>query len=91
MEALGCLGEQIQNVQVTQDDIDLKASQNKFPNCFKPGIGCIPNTVHRIILKEDVIPKVIPHPRPVDLSRREAVDAEIDRLDSEGITSPVDA
>ncbi len=31
------------------------------------------------------------HPRPVELSQREAVDVEINKLDSEGIISPVDA
>jgi len=61
----------------------------EFPSVFAEGLGTVRDHQAKIRLKDDAKPKCC-RPRPMPYALRESVDAELDRLEQEGIIKPVE-
>ncbi|XP_063532090.1 uncharacterized protein K02A2.6-like [Cydia strobilella] len=76
------------NVKVSSENICTKLIK-LFPNVFADGIGTFNKTKLRLDINSDVTP-VWRRPRPVPIALRPAVETELERLQREGIISPVE-
>ena len=73
---------------VTHPDTRIKDILNKHKPVFKPGIGLMTNVSAKFKLKADAQPKFV-KARSVPYSLKPKVEEELNRLESEGIISPV--
>ena len=60
----------------------------EFPALFAPGLGCVKNQTFQIDINQDVPPKYC-KARPIPYAMRDKVYTELDRLQKEGIITPV--
>ncbi|XP_031338139.1 uncharacterized protein K02A2.6-like [Photinus pyralis] len=72
---------------ITAIDIRNKLVQ-EFPNVFAEGLGTLKHLKAKLLLKENTVP-VFRKSRPLPFALKEKVNAELDRLVSEGILTPV--
>lgn len=63
--------------------------KSAFPTVFSPGIGKFNKGIIKLSVKPEAQP-VHCRPRPVPYALRDRIDAELDRMMSEGIISPVE-
>ncbi len=68
----------------------LNKLKEDYPNCFKEGIGRIPNYKHMIRIKDGAQPVQVHQPRPIALAKRESVNKAIDKMDQQRISKPVE-
>jgi hypothetical protein len=66
----------------------LKQILRKHSSVFKSGLGCLQGAKVKLHVKSDVLPKFY-KARPVPLALKKKVEDELDRLQGEGIISPV--
>ena len=80
------------NVRLTRGGVNTISNvshfENKFPELFGPGLGCLKNEMFSIEVDPTIPPKFC-KARPVPYAMREKVSVEIDRLLDEGIIIPV--
>ena len=76
-----CSGQQVSS-------ISLQNLQSSFPCLFSDTMGTFPDYEHRIKLREDAVP-TITRLRSVPISRKEAVEKEIEKMDAMGIWEPI--
>ena len=67
----------------------LRTTIQNHPNVFKPGLGTVKGITAKLEMKPDARPKFC-KARPVPYARQEAVEAEYNRLESEGIVERVE-
>jgi len=67
----------------------IEALKAKYAEVFKPGLGTVQGAKATLHLKEDARP-IFHKARPVPFALRPAVEAELDRMQAEGIIYPVD-
>ena len=83
------------NIRVSETDLpQCVASQfrrtiQNHPNLFKPGLGTVKGITAKLEMKPDARPKFC-KARPVSYALQEAVEAEYNRLESEGIVERVE-
>ena len=88
-------GTKICNIRVSETDLpQCVASQfrrtiQNNPNVFKPGLGTVKGITAKLEMKPDARPKFC-KARPVPYALQEAVEAEYNRLESEGIVEQVE-
>ncbi|EYB94088.1 hypothetical protein Y032_0175g486 [Ancylostoma ceylanicum] len=75
-------------IENARDDI-VNRLKTRFADVFSPGLGRCTKTKARLFLKPGARP-VYRQKRPVPFASQAAVNAEIDRLVSEGVLGPVD-
>ena len=67
----------------------LRTTVQNHPNVFKPGLGTVKGITAKLEMKPDARPKFC-KARPVPYALQEAVEAEYNRLESEGIVERVE-
>ena len=67
----------------------LRTTIQNHPNVFKPGLGTVKGITAKLEMKPDARPKFC-KARPVPYALQEAVEAEYNRLESEGIVEQVE-
>ena len=67
----------------------LRTTIQNHPNVFKPGLGTVKGITAKLEMKPDARPKFC-KARPVPYALQEAVEAEYNRLESEGIVKRVE-
>ncbi|KAK6179270.1 hypothetical protein SNE40_011672 [Patella caerulea] len=77
------------NIFKVQADVDIQPWIKKFPTVFAEGFGVIKGHKANIRLKETATP-IFYKPRPIPYALKEAVERELDRLESSGVISKVD-
>ena len=83
------------NIRVSKTDLpqgvasQLRATIQNHPNVFKPGLGTVKGITAKLEMKPDARPKFC-KARPVPYALQEAVEAEYNRLESEGIVERVE-
>ena len=83
------------NIRVSETDLpqgvasQLRTTIQNHPNVFKPGLGTVKGITAKLEMKPDARPKFC-KARPVPYTLQEAVEAEHNRLESEGIVERVE-
>ena len=83
------------NIRVSETDLpqgvasQLRTTIQTHPNVFKLGLGTVKGITAKLEMKPDARPKFC-KARPVPYARQEAVEAEYNRLESEGIVERVE-
>ena len=83
------------NIRVSETDLPqgvaswLRRTIQNHPNVFKPGLGTVKGILAKLEMKPDARPKFC-KARPVPYALQEAVEAEYNRLESEGIVEQVE-